>query len=106
MKYNVEKIVAEAKPRGAEAIQKAAWRKENASWLQMSRDIVLAIHYYMRKKGLTQSEVASRLGVSQANVAALLNGKANMTLKSLCDLQDALGVAVVSVSRPYEAATV
>lgn len=72
----------------------------------MSRDIVLAIHYHMRKKGLTQSEVASRLGVSRANVAALLNGKANMTLKSLCDLQDVLGVTVVSVSRPYEAATV
>lgn len=55
--------------------------------LSLSQEIALAIHYYIRKAGLTQKELAEDLNVSPAYVAKLLKGGENLTLETICKIQ-------------------
>lgn len=48
----------------------------------------------LNSRGLTQAELADRLGVSPGRVSQLLSGRRNLTLKSLADLTWALGMRV------------
>jgi transcriptional regulator with XRE-family HTH domain len=58
----------------------------------MTLDIEIAIREAMREQGITQAELASRLGTSAAYVSKVLNGSPNMTLKSLVTVAHALGL--------------
>ncbi len=102
MKPNLEKLSAMASARTEEAKMRAEKRKANRAWLKMSQDIALAIHYYLRKSGSTQKELADKLGVSTAYVTKLMRGNENLTVETICKLQDALGEELVTVCRPYE----
>ena len=45
----------------------------------------------IQELGLTQAQLAKRMGVSQPNVSKMLNREENMTLRSLAVLANALG---------------
>lgn len=47
--------------------------------------------------GLTQVELAARLGIGQANIYRIENGKQNVTVDTLCKLADALGITAVEL---------
>lgn len=102
MKPNLEKLSAMATARSEEAKMRAEKRKANRTWLKMSQDIALSIHYYLRKSNITQKELADKLGVTQAYVTKLMKGNENLTIETICKVQDALGEELVTVCRPYE----
>jgi transcriptional regulator with XRE-family HTH domain len=54
-------------------------------------EIFREVHGYMQEKGITQKELAKKLGVSDAYVSQILNGKFNFTLKKLIELGMAIG---------------
>ena len=54
-------------------------------------EIFREVHGYMQEKGVTQKELAKKLGVSDAYVSQILNGKFNFTLKKLIELGLAIG---------------
>ena len=54
-------------------------------------EIFREVHGYMQEKGITQKELAKKLGVSDAYVSQVLNGKFNFTLKKLIELGLAIG---------------
>ena len=47
---------------------------------------------YIEKEGITQTELASRLGVSKGYVSQILNGNFNYTLKKLIEVSLAIGI--------------
>jgi transcriptional regulator with XRE-family HTH domain len=51
--------------------------------------------------GLTQRELADRLGLSEARVSRILNARDNTTLKTLADLGWSLGVRFTLVPVPF-----
>lgn len=102
MKPNLEKLSAMASARTEEAKMRAEKRKANRAWLKMSQEIALAIRYYLRKSGSTQKELADKLGVSTAYMTKLMKGNENLTIETICKLQDALKEDLVTVCRPYE----
>lgn len=56
-----------------------------------------------RALGLTQEDLAARLGTSQMQVWRIESGQANLTLDTLQKLQDVLGLAIhVRVDAPPE----
>lgn len=55
--------------------------------LRMNREL----RRFMREHGLTQTELARRMGVSQAYISRLLHYNQNLTLRSLALLADAMG---------------
>lgn len=101
MAFNPEKLAAIAKPRSEEAREKARIRKENRDWLRMSQEIALCLHYYLRKTGLTQKELADRMGVSAVYVGKLLKGGENLTLETICKIQKVICEDIVTVAKPY-----
>jgi hypothetical protein len=48
----------------------------------------------MEEQGITRSQLAERLGKSKGYVSQLLDGRQNMTLRTLADVFLALGLAV------------
>lgn len=52
--------------------------------------------------GLTQRELAGRLKVSEARVSRLLNGRENLTLRTIADLGWATGLRFDVVAVPFE----
>lgn len=101
MNFNIEKLDKIAKPRSEKAIGRARLRKENREWLRLSQDIALAIHYYIRKSGMTQKDLAEEMNVSAAYIGKLLKGGENLTLETICKIQHVIGERIISVAKPY-----
>ncbi len=81
------------------------YRTENADWLQLSATIALKIRKLLRQNGMTQVELATRLGVTPPQVSKLLSGKINFELKTLVGIQHAIGAPIIEVSLNEEPQT-
>lgn len=101
MAFNTEKLASIAKPQSEKEKEQARYRKENRDWLRMSQEIALCLHYYLRKAGLTQKELADKMGVSAVYVGKLLKGGENLTLETICKIQKVIGEDLVTVAKPY-----
>jgi len=55
-------------------------------------DFTEALYSAMAQQGVTRSELARRLGSSQAYITRVLSGNANFTLKTMSKLAFALGM--------------
>ena len=100
MKFNVEKLKAVARPMTVEEKAAMDYRAENADWLQLSATIALKIRKLLRQQGMTQVDLAARLGVTPPQVSKLLSGKINFELKTLVSIQNALGKPIVDGLTP------
>jgi transcriptional regulator with XRE-family HTH domain len=72
----------------------------------MSQEIALCLHYYLRNAGLTQKELADKMGVSAVYVGKLLKGGENMTLETICKIQNVICENIVTIAKPYVSTTV
>ena len=106
MAFDLEKLANVAKPRSEEAKERARYRKENRDWLRMSQEIALCLHYYLRKTGMTQKELADKMGVSAVYVGKLLKGGENLTLETICKIQKVIRESLVVIAKPYVGTTV
>lgn len=57
-------------------------------------EVAAAFKWYMREHKTNQSELAVRLGVSEGRVSQILNGRQNLTCKTIEALGEALGAEV------------
>ncbi len=72
-------------------------RYENGDWQLKSSLIALEVHRYLRLNKMTQSQLASKMGISPAMVTKLLSGKENLSLKTICGLEKALQIELLRV---------
>ena len=76
------------------------WKATSAehAWLFEQEALIVevteAIWALMEEQALNKADLAVRLGVSRAHITQLLNGSRNMTLRTLADIAQALGVRV------------
>lgn len=101
METNLDKLRKIAKPRSEKAIKRARQRKENREWLRMSQDIAISILGYLRRSNITQKELAEQMEVSPAYIAKLVKGGENLSLKTICRLQEVTGLALIHTEEPY-----
>jgi transcriptional regulator with XRE-family HTH domain len=57
-------------------------------------EVTEAIAKVLNEEGISQTELARRLGTTKGYVSQLLNGGRNLTLKTLADVADALGCVI------------
>ena len=75
---------------------------------QQERAILAAtelIWQTMQEQGISKAQLAKRLGKSRAYVTQLLDGRANMTLRTVVDVFFALGKSVDVCCRPVSQAS-
>jgi transcriptional regulator with XRE-family HTH domain len=65
----------------------------------LQRDVGARVAELRREKGLTQEELAQRVGTNLKHLQRIEAGRANLTLRSLATLASALGVEVLAFFR-------
>ncbi|MBQ3695651.1 MAG: helix-turn-helix transcriptional regulator [Alphaproteobacteria bacterium] len=75
--------------------EKAEWRKANKDWLKYSRKIAIVIAMSLEEKNMSQKQLAELMGCSPQYVCRLLKGEENLTLETLCKLENALNAPII-----------
>ncbi len=101
MRFNIEKLAKVAKPAAKKSLEEAAGRKANRDWLRLSQEIALNVHCYLRDKKMTKTALAKAMGVSPAYIAKLLKGNENLTLETICKIENIIGRKLIHTSRTY-----
>jgi len=96
---NKLKSLSSNRPSGWE--EKAEWRQANRAWLGKSAEIALKILRELRAKSVTQKELADKINVSAQYVNKLLKGQENLSLETICKLEVALGITLITIPVSY-----
>ncbi|MBR5936447.1 MAG: helix-turn-helix transcriptional regulator [Bacteroidaceae bacterium] len=75
--------------------EEATWRRDNWSWLKYSYQIAIKMRAKMKELGMTQKELAEKLGCTQQYVSLLLKGNENLTLDTISSIEKALDIAII-----------
>lgn len=97
MKFNVEKLKQLSRPMTDEEKRDIDFRKENREWLAISERLALKLRRILRTEGISQNELAIRMGVTPAQVTKVLSGKENLGLKTISKIERAIGQALIEV---------
>ncbi len=81
----------------------SSWRDEevrrknakNNGWLSYSRKIAIKIAVVMKRQNLTRQDVADKLCCSPQYVSRLLKGEENLSLETICKLENALNIPIL-----------
>ena len=81
----------------------SAWRVEeerlqyakSKGWLRYSRRIAIKVALAMKQQNLSRQDVADRMGCTPQYVSRLLKGEENLSLETICKLENALNVAIL-----------
>ncbi len=68
------------------------YKKENRLWIRKSINVALKVLDVLEEKGMTQSQLAEKLGVSRQQVSKIVKGQENLTIETISKLEVALGV--------------
>ena len=68
--------------------------------VQLSAAIIARIDAILKEKGMTQRELARKLGRSEAVVSRWTTGFPNLTLRSIAEISTALGEPLIQVTIP------
>jgi ribosome-binding protein aMBF1 (putative translation factor) len=73
------------------------YKKENRGWLRKSISVALTILEILEERKMSQTELAEKLKVSRQHVGKILKGQENLTIETICKLEEALGIKLGSV---------
>lgn len=71
-------------------------RISNRKWLRYSSKIARRIHAALKDKHMTQMELATQLEVKPQVISKIIQGKENLTLKTIADISEKLNVELIS----------
>lgn len=74
--------------------EKAEERRENEAWRQQSRRIALLMLDKLEAIGMSQSDLATRMGCTQQYVSRILKGHENLSLKTICKIDNILRLGI------------
>jgi ribosome-binding protein aMBF1 (putative translation factor) len=91
--------------KGHQSATPSQWRKaaeerrDNQAWLRYSQQIAMQMLDRMEQTGMTQKQLAERMSCSQQYVSKILKGRENLSLETLCKIEQALDIAIILPSR-------
>ena len=69
--------------------------QEVKDWEKYSRQIVLAMSKRMAELGMTQQMLAEKMNCTQQYVSKVLKGQKNMSLETICKIENTLGIEII-----------
>jgi len=97
MKANTEKFDALVSSKTSGWHKDANERIANKPWQDKAFDIALKVIRHMRTNKVSQVTLAKDMGVTPQYINKILQGKENMTLETICRIEDALGIKLIEV---------
>lgn len=91
----IERLRQYQSPTPSKWREEAEERQANRSWLRHSRKIAMKMLVKMNDEGITQSQLAERMGCKQQQVSRILKGKENLTLETLSRIESALDISLL-----------
>ncbi len=76
--------------------QEVMMQQDVKDWTQYSQGIAAVMSKRMAELGLTQRMLADKMNCTQQYVSNVLKGKKNMTLETICMIENALGVEIIN----------
>ncbi len=73
--------------------------RETVMYVRKYAEIVARVHDILKAQGLTQRELALRMGKNPSELTRWLKGEHNLTLKSLIKLETELGEEIFTIQR-------
>jgi DNA-binding XRE family transcriptional regulator len=83
----------------------AKWRQSNASWLDKSAHIALKVLMKLRESGITKKEFAEAMNVSPQYISKLLKGHENMSLETICKMENILKITLIDIPFEFQTTT-
>lgn len=78
-------------------LKEAEWRQANEDWLDISFAIAVKILRTLRERNMTQKDLAERLGLTPQYVNKIVKGQENLTLETICKIENALDINLIRV---------
>lgn len=97
---NLEKIKKLEAGKKSTWEQEAKWRQTNEEWLSLSFDIAIRVLDILRSKGMTQKDLANKMGVSPQFINKIVKGQENLSLETIAKLSHVLGIPLIEVTAP------
>lgn len=69
-------------------------RQKNREWLRYSQRIAMLMLDKMEESGITQKNVAERIGCSQQYISKILKGSENLSIETIYKIETALGIRI------------
>ena len=75
--------------------EKAEFRRANKTWLRYSQHIAMLMLDKMEEIGLNKRGLAERMGCSQQYISKILKGQENLSIETICKIEDALELVLL-----------
>lgn len=82
-------------------LQKSERRRKNHAWLRYSGYIALRVLDRLDELGLSQKELAEKMGCSPQYVSKLVKGSENLTLETISKLEECLDLDLIESALTY-----
>lgn len=69
--------------------------QDKKDWTQYSQCIAAIMSKRMAELGLTQRMLAEKMDCSQQYISSVLKGEKNMSLETICKIENALGIDII-----------
>lgn len=92
-----DKLIALQSDEPSGWLERAEWRQKNRDWLLVSSRVAVKVLTHIRVNGIKKNELAEMLDVSPQYVGKILKGQENLTLETICKIEKALNIQIISV---------
>lgn len=75
--------------------ERVLYRRANKHWLRKSAIIALKVLGALRAQGLSQKDLAEKMGVTPQQISKIAKGHENLTLDTIAKLESALGIKII-----------
>lgn len=75
--------------------QEIGVKQDKKDWAEYSQLIAAAMSKRMTELGLTQQMLAEKMNCTQQYISKVLKGKKNMSLETICKIENALGIEII-----------
>lgn len=75
--------------------QEVKTQQDIKDWTQYSQSIAAIMSKRMAELGLTQRMLAEKMDCSQQYISNVLKGEKNMSLETICKIENALGIDII-----------
>jgi len=98
---NKEKFLNLVSETDNSVLEQIKWRRDNRLWIKRSQAIALMVLSILKERGMSQKELASKMGISPQQVNKWLKGNENFTFETISKIEEALQTELIFIVDPH-----